>query len=732
MSEYLARSPKPEKGIPVQSYKQHVSEVLKMAIAFAEKAAPHTLYSLLLKDAVQYAAAYHDLGKLDNGNQEVLKNGRGHLPVKHWDAGAAYLSAHAKIRANMIAALLIYSHHEGLPSIVEEGLKKSGPFRVPEAIENSKAFLARYLEAHAKEVGEHGVSQLEWQGKSANSMFMRIGLSCLVDADHTDSARHCGNVIPEGEVPLEPGKRLVALDYYVANIPDELGKEDRNALRRQVYNACRIAQPAAGDIVACDSPVGTGKTTAIMAHLLNVAEQKRLRRIFVVLPFTNIIDQSVDVYRRSLVLDGEEQERVVAAHHHKAEFEEEANRAFSFLWNAPITVTTAVQFFETLSSNHPATLRKLHQLAGSAIFIDEAHAALPAHLWPQAWKWLQTLVRDWGCYIVMASGSLTKFWELPEFSEKPEPLPELVDPYVGETARSAENRRVLYRIREDPMSLDALCDWIETLSAPRLVILNTVQSSAVVARELSKRHGRNRVEHLSTALAPVHRKETIRRVKQRLEDKESCDWTLVATSCVEAGVDFSFRTAARELCSLVSTLQTAGRANRSGEYGAADVWGFKVRPGELLKEHPAFKASADVLARMYDENKVAPEFCCEAMKREVRNRNQGMCADDMIVKAEKRSNFPEVNEKFRVIPANTMTVIVDEELRSQIENHEKIDFREIQMKSVSIYTEKAAKFAVAPLHGNYDLSAWTLAYDDFLGYMAGVLTLAEFADNCCI
>lgn len=734
MDRYLARSPKPEKGIPAQTYKQHVSEVIRMANDFAEKAAAYTTFGPLLRNAVGYAAEYHDLGKLDAGNQKVLRTaGKGSLPIKHWDAGAAQLMADPKALARKLASLFVHSHHEGLPSIIEESAKKAGMFREFSAKENTDTWLTRYLEIHAAEIGDCGVTENDWnEKKGANPLFMRMALSCLVDADHTDSARHCGNTVPEGEVLLEPTKRLAALDSYVANIPAEQGKEEKNKLRRQVYQACHDAQPVSGGIVACDSPVGTGKTTAVMAHLLNVAKENGLRRVFVVLPFTNIIDQSVEVYRNALLLDEEEPERVVAAHHHKAEFEEEANRAFSFLWNAPVTVTTAVQFFETLASNHPATLRKLHQVAGSAIFIDEAHAALPAHLWPQAWKWLQELVRDWGCYIVMASGSLTKFWELPEFSEKTGSLPELVPHVVGEPVRKAEKERIHYRIKENPMSLDELCDWIETLPGPRLVILNTVQSAAVVARELAKRHGRENIEHLSTALAPIHRKKTIERVKERLKDKSDAGWTLVATSCVEAGVDFSFKTPARELCSLVSSIQTGGRANRSGEYGSTELWGFRIRPGELLKEHPSFKISAQVLEQMYGEGTVSPEYCSEAMKREIRNRNQGMCADDPIIKAEKNSNFPLVNEQFRVIPSNTMTVIVDEDLRRRIEHYEPVDFREVQMKSVSIYTAKAANFAVAPLQGNTNLSAWTLAYDDFIGYMSGVLTVADFADNCCI
>ena len=75
-----------------------------------------------------------------------------------------------------------------------------------------------------------------------------------------------------------------------------------------------------------------------------------------------------------------------------------------------------------------------------------------------------------------------------------------------------------------------------------------------------------KVEHLSTALLPGDRAKTIETVKRRLEDQEDTDWILVATSCVEAGVDFSFRTGFREMFSLLSLLQAAGRVNRNGRF----------------------------------------------------------------------------------------------------------------------------------------------------------------------
>ncbi|MDN3511317.1 MAG: CRISPR-associated endonuclease Cas3'' [Candidatus Jettenia sp.] len=734
---YLAHSAKGE--IQEQPYQEHISKVMEDAVKKAAAVASYSKYGTLLLSVVKYAALFHDLGKLDPENQRVLKNGRGKLPVNHVDGGVAWLLSQPSILRNL-SALSIYAHHIGLPSLPTEAAKGSGNvFRDESLREITDERLHEYIEAHKSAVSLPDVPDIQWKGANPSPLCMRMALSCLVDADHTDTARHYNNVVPEGEIPLRPEKRLELLDHYVKwLLKDSEGKNltqrerERNKLRQKVYDSCRNASPSNIGFITCDSPVGTGKTTAVMAHLLTIAKTNNLRRIFVVLPFTNIIDQSVDIYR-NLFLTGESPEKAVAAHHHKAEFEDLETRAFSFLWNAPITVTTAVQFFETLASNHPSTLRKFHQLAGSAIFIDEAHAALPAPLWTQAWKWLRELVDEWGCYIVLASGSLNRFWELEEFSNPPlKNIPELVDDTVRKSALERELIRINYVKKDTPFSVDEICDWIRELQGPRLIIFNTVHSAASLAQRLSK-EGKGFVEHLSTALAPVHRKAILERIKQRLKNPDDNNWTLVATSCVEAGIDFSFCTAAREFCSLVSTIQTAGRINRSDEYGESDLWNFQIVPGDFLKEHPSFATSAKILKQFFDEGKVAPGYCTEAMKREVRERNQLNADSNLIVIAERNRDFPSVEDQFKVIPAKTVTAIIDREVCERIERHEKVDFRELQQKSVSIYSNNIDKFALRPLHGFKDLYAWMLDYDsDFLGYMAGVLKMVNFSDNCCI
>jgi CRISPR-associated endonuclease/helicase Cas3 len=250
---------------------------------------------------------------------------------------------------------------------------------------------------------------------------------------------------------------------------------------------------------------------------------------------------------------------------------------------------------------------------------------------------------------------------------------------------------------------------------------------------LKKQQGRNGVEHISTALAPIHREATINQIKKRLEDENDINWTLVATSCVEAGMNFSFKTAAREMCSLVSTIQTAGRINRSGERGESVLWNFKIVQSDLLIRHPAFQLSASILEVLFKESMVSPDNCSEAMKREIRRNNYASADDDEIVKTEVLKEFPSVNEMFRVISNASVTAVVNKGLvaRLQDANQRKmVKQSELQRYSVNIYPTKIKSYALKPICGfRNELYEWNLDYDDFLGYMAGVLKLTPDPNN---
>lgn len=728
--EPLAHSAKPTKGIGSQYYRDHVKSVLNGATKRCSRMAEYyTGDRGFLMEALRLAAEYHDLGKLDQSNQQVLmRHPNKGLPVHHWDAGVAHLASRDPVR--QLAALSVYSHHLGLPDVQsmlagkeEDRLRDAGIRRRTDRL--LETYLASHRQALAlvQDTGETGVPG---SNVSASGLLFRLVLSCLVDADHSDTAIHYGNESSSCAPLLMADIRLKSLDSYVAGLSTGL-TDERTEIRRRVYEACREADMGCG-MYACDSPVGTGKTTAVMAHLLSAACKKNLRRVFVVLPYTNIIDQSVDRYRESLTLPGETPAAVVAAHHHKADFADDAARLLTFQWRAPIVVVTAVRFFETLADRQPAALRKLHNLPGSAIFIDESHAALPWDLWPQAWRWLKELESTWGCHIVLGSGSLYRFWELPEFSDPPEQIGNVLPPELQKQATSYEGKRVEYKTKAEPMRVNELVEWVWRLPGPRLVIANTVYSAAVIAEALREKRGEDKVEHLSSALCPTDVSATLRKVQSRLDEETDCDWCLVATSCVEAGVDLSFRTGMRERASLVSSLQTAGRVNREGKWESAEVWDFQLVEEGLIRSNPGLKNSREVLGYLIGEGKIGPEYATKAMAKELNLRNIRDKVDK-ITKAERCMKFPEVAEEFCVIESDTVTAVVDDGLAERLKAGDVADPNELQLLSVSVRKYLAGEYAVekiehpglARFRSYPEVFRWTLGYDKFIGYMKGVM-----------
>lgn len=715
----FAHSPDTERGIPAQDYAAHIGRVIQRASMVATEAARYASHDGdLLKRVVQLAAKYHDLGKLDDQNQEVLSGNKKarKLPVQHTDAGTAYLLNALNVP---VSAVLVRSHHVGLPDFVEEQNRGEMFFRDETVSKRVDQTLSGLIQMHDEVLHTTSYSNKgELQIEGTPSLLFRIALSCLADGDHTDTAINYGDQTgDEPLIELRAEKRLAALDKYVATLGQD---SDRSRQRSEVYRACRNAAMES-NIASCDSPVGTGKTTAVMAHLLSQAEKRGLRRIIVVLPFTNIIKQSVEVYRKALVLPDENPELVVAELHHRADFQDMQSRQFTALWKAPIVVTTAVTFFETLASNNPATLRRLHAVPGSAIFVDESHAALPAKLLPLAWHWIKGFSSEWGCYWVLASGSLNRFWKIPEFDNETPDIPEIMPDELRNRLANYEERRITYWFHDVPLSAEDLTKFVASLPGPRIVILNTVQSAAVVAREYEKHYGRSCIEHLSTALTPFDRDKTLNRIKSRLSNKKDTDWTLVATSCVEAGVDLSFKSGVREAASLVSLLQTGGRVNRHNFGRPENVWTITLKEEGLLKKHPGMVDSTKVLLELIlEKHPISPNLCTDALKREIRLAGN---FSSKILKREYEMQFPLVEKDFKVIASETRIVLINENVIEKLERHLPVNWREIQNSSVQIWSYRLDFLKVPEIHGYKGLYKWLYAYDDFIGYMAGVLRL---------
>ncbi len=784
---YLAHTPPKENSeLEAHRYTDHIDEVLSYGLDLFDYLLTFSRLADADKDnlhqTVKAALMLHDMGKLDESIQRIFSGvDTGRLKVDHIEAGVAI----ADEMKNELLGWLIRGHHApGLPN------KKTEKYFIRELRKQSNMDLSIYclrglrhhrhkLEADFKKhkvaitatnekIETYKKRQIEACGPwpklnlilPTNSLTPRLMLSCLVDADHSSAACYSQDKPMICFKPAETHwkKRLLVLDSYVRNVVNSSNDphSDRNQMRGEFYRCCFNGELYDSRLVACSAPVGLGKTTSVMAYLLRCAIKDNSSRIFVIAPFSNIIDQTVKVLRKAIVIDGEDAASVVVAHHHKAEFSNKDMRQYAASWHAPIVVTTAVQFFETLAASNPSKLRKLHNVVGAAIFIDESHACLPTELLSVSWYWMKQLVDTWRCNLVFSSGSMVKFWNDKYLvgEEGIRTLPELLSESLKVKTQQAEGRRVIFDRIENSLKCDDLvariqsdATWEEFINQDKpscLVILNTVQSAAVIADTLArslddkKNELSNKVVlHLSTALAPKDRDRMLSEVinRQGESDWNHRPWYLIATSCVEAGVDLDFSIGFRETCSVTSFLQVSGRINRHGKRSFGRLFDFSIFADDGLNHHPGFKESSDIFNNLWSEmigDEVdTSDLCGKAIRKELSRFQTKKTKSEQLLSEELKQGFQEVSTAYRIIDSETATVIVDTSLVKKLETGVPVKWQAIQENSVQLWVNKIEKLKLQEIRGcqRDGIYSWidTYEYDgNFLGIMGGILQPETF------
>ncbi len=194
---YLAHSARPNRGIPEQGYRDHIENVVGDAVGNADRAAAYSAKFVdLLRATVRLAAEFHDLGKLDETNQEVLRTNRGQrLKLNHVDAGVAHLLRDVPRGSELLAAVSVFSHHIGLPAWAFERTRGAG--RILRDTELAMGGVAlndltnQRLDVYRKRHGEsvHALPPISTsEAKLAvDPLLWRLALSCLV-------SRGCGSL----------------------------------------------------------------------------------------------------------------------------------------------------------------------------------------------------------------------------------------------------------------------------------------------------------------------------------------------------------------------------------------------------------------------------------------------------------------------------------------------------------------------------------------------------------
>lgn len=553
--------------------------------------------------------------------------------------------------------------------------------------------------------------------------YTRMLYSCLVDADYLDTEAFMdGCAAPRGGHPA-PSELLGKLRAYVSKWDSPKGELNRR--RSEILRACfeRGASYGKG-LYTLTVPTGGGKTVSSLAFALSAVQKHQMSRVIYVIPYTSIIDQNAAVF--SEILGAEN----VLEHHSGADYTVGENATLADYrkalavenWDAPVVVTTAVQFFESLFSNRSSQCRKLHNLANSILIFDEAQT-IPIPCLRPCVAAIAQLVQHYGATAVLCTATQPALGPL--FAEAAPDLP------MREICPEPEQQYALFRrtVVQDlgELAQDALIARL-CASPQTLCVVNRRKTAQALFASLPDDEGSY---CLTTLLYPAHRKRLLKEIRSRLSAGLPC--RVVSTSLIEAGVDVDFPVAYREEAGLDSILQTAGRCNREGRRSAEDslVGIFRLeghKPLRMLEQNIA--STRKVLQKYADPaglDAIEAYFTWNRILKGDEALDQKSILD-ACRRGVAGSVFPfrEIAERFHLIdsPARTVYIPLEEgaqlveELRQGLRSRSL--FRKLGQFGVSVYPDHYAALYAAGCIEELDESAAVLTDTRLYGQQTGL------------
>jgi CRISPR-associated endonuclease/helicase Cas3 len=505
----------------------------------------------------ELAGLWHDLGKYSKAFQDMIRSASGldaHIEtapgrVDHSTAGALHAVQKLGPYGNILA-YLIAGHHAGLPDWNSE---EEGRASLYQRLQKPELLETVLKQLPPKELLEQEKPSSKPPG-GAPALWIRMLFSCLTDGDFLDT-----------EAFMDPGKAKARSNYpalaelatrfdvHIKRLVATADPTPVNRLRAEILRECEDKSHHSPAILSLTVPTGGGKTLSSLAFALRHAIKYGKRRVIYVIPYTSIIEQTADIFRE---IFGD----AVIEHHSNLDPEKETpqSRLACENWDAPVVVTTSVQFFESLFASRTSRTRKLHNIVDSVVILDEAQLLPPEFLKPVV-EVMRDLQRFYGVTFVLSTATQPALTERKGFDFHFPGFPEVVEIIDDPVKLHGDLKRVEVVI---PNDLNTPRTWEDIATELRyypsaLCIVNRRDD----CRDLFRLMPSGTI-HLSALMCGEHRSAVISNIRYRLKRHESL--RVVSTQLVEAGVDLDFPVVYRALAGLDSIAQAAGRCNREG------------------------------------------------------------------------------------------------------------------------------------------------------------------------
>jgi len=525
----------------------HLNSVADLASEFAR--------SFGAQQWAEIAGRTHDLGKGTHAWQAYLRkmNGvedefssyyEGH--PKHADVGASYLH-HLSKEAGKILSYTVAGHHGGLPSWEGESPGAGLRVRLEERYSNVEIPLPP-LDFPKKPPFEADPKRFGYQLQ----FFTRMLFSCLVDGDYLDTEQY--------QDADKAGKRGTWLpleslyDKFWTSFNRLRSEADPNLAinkqRKLVLDDCMRGAKQEPGLFSLTVPTGGGKTLASLAFALEHAKKYGKEKIIYVIPFTSIIEQNARVFKKMLG------ENAVLEHHcnyiqDKLDWK---TRLAAENWDAPMIVTTNVQFFDSFHASRPTRCRKLHNVAQSIVIFDEVQA-IPVDKLKPCLEVIKELALNYGVTSLLCTATQPALGYSDHFKSGLKNVREIVQDVPTLFANLRRTEETFIGELDIEGAAAKLSDYRQVLC-----IVNTRKEALEIYKALPESENNF---HLSALMYPAHRTEILNKIRKQLKNDSPC--RVVSTQLIEAGVDVDFPCVYRAISGIDSIAQAAGRAIEMGK-----------------------------------------------------------------------------------------------------------------------------------------------------------------------
>lgn len=709
----------------IQTVKEHCEGTAKLC---AEFAVPE------LKTIMEAIGLLHDVGKYQKSFQRRIN--KENINVEHSTCGAVAAKEIYPPPLSLIMGYCIAGHHSGLPDggfINDDPSLSTLHGRMGRSFEDYSEYKNEMLTLLPELNNDVFYSFLmkdyknKFQLVDKFAFLTRYCFSCLTDADSIDTAKFCGTGVNE-HLKANFEKCLQKVDDRLNSFicKTELQKT-RKVLQQQVFE--KTDNDA--EIYLMNMPTGSGKTLCSVKFALERAIKKNKKRIIYVIPYNSIIDQTAGEFEDLFGKDAEIlRHQSSFSYEDRDDFDENYKNVLKSAaenWDAPLIITTAVQFFESVYSNKRGKLRKMHNIADSILIFDEAHLMPQDYLQPclQAIAFAARYLNSEAVFLTATMPDFKKLLEQYALSDS-----RILD-MVQDTGCFSAFEKCSYEFAGE-VSDEELLEKASS-SPTSLIIVNSKRK----ARELYKKCGDGKNYHLSTYMTSRDRKRVIDKIKEELSKLEEefpamenvpdeSRITIISTSLIEAGVDLDVCTVFRELTGLDSILQSGGRCNREGKRKGAFTYVFKFADeARSVSRDEKFNLTKGIIKK-YD-NINSGECIKEYYDRLFFLKEDNITKNAMSRRCSDIRSIPfrKYSEEFNLIDSYTEYVVVqqDENSKSLVEElkyKRGIKARKLQQYTCTVSRAEFEELLKQHVIDDYGSGIWCLTNLDYYNEDEGI------------